>query len=188
MANLTALKKKAHRLLLDYSKAEAEARTPVARALAEVLVEARGHFETAEGETDWRGKTYPYRQWVREVFDEANLRGEDSKRVQSAIRYHVGAALRARLSPEDLEDAGLMPQSPRERSFDRRQQRTAVLNALNAKDVAGGSLLALTALNTIAQRIDADEVAALDENARAVALATVQDLERRLRALRRRLG
>jgi hypothetical protein len=187
MTSLATLKKTALRLLKEYRSAEDEARTPIARRLAETLVEAREHFTDAEGETDWRGRTYPYRQWVREIYDDANLRGEDGKRVQAAIRYHIGAALRARLSDEERERLGLMPQSPRERSGERRATRSAVLNALNSREVAGGALLALTALKAIAQRIDADEVAGLDESAQAVAKATITDLERQLRALKKRL-
>jgi hypothetical protein len=173
---------------LDYSKSEAEARTPITRALADTLVEARSHFADSDGNTDWRGKTYPYRQWVREIFDDANLRGEDSKRVQSAIRYHVGSSLRARLGEEEAERLGLIPQSPRERSGERRQQRSAVLNALSGRDVAGGALLALTAVSAILQRIEAEEVAGLKGSEREVAEATLKDLERRVRALRRALG
>lgn len=185
MANLTALKKRAHRLLLDYAKTEAEARTPITRALAETLVDARAHFQDAEGETDWSGKTYPYRVWVREVFDDAHLTGEEAKRVQSAIRYHVGSVLRDRLDEDERERLGLIPESPRERSQDRRQQRNAVLNALSGRDVAGGALLALTAISAILQRLDADEVAGLRGTEREVAVATLKDLDRRLRALRR---
>lgn len=188
MTTLNALQKRARKLLSDYEVAKDEARTPITRALAETFVEARSHFQNAEGEVDWRGKTYPYRQWVREIFDDANLRGEDSKRVQAAIRYHVGTALRARLSDEDLESLGLISQSPRERSHDRRASRSAVLNALTAKDVAGGSLMALTAINAIVKRVDVEEVRTLDDNARAVALATLVDLERRVRALKRALN
>lgn len=188
MATLATLKKKAHNLLQQYAKTDQGARSPITKALAEVLVEARGHFTTAEGDADWNGRTYAYRRWVREVFDEAHLRGEDSKRLQAAIRYHVGSVLREQLSAEELEDAGLIPQTPKERSTERRQQRAAVLNALSAKDLAGGSLLALTALKAIVDRIDADEIAALDEGARGVALGTITDLEKRLRALKKRLG
>lgn len=188
MTSLPSLKNKAHALLRDYQNAEAEARTPITRSLAKVLVEARSHFTDAEGEADWKGKTYPYRQWVRGVFDEANLRGEESKRVQSAIRYHVGAALRDRLSPEDLEKHGLIPQTPRERSHDRRQARAAMMNALNAREVAGGALLGLTATNAIVGRIDLNEVGGLDEPSRAVALAVIQEIEATLQEVRARLG
>lgn len=188
MTTLTGLKTKAHRLLLDYSKAEAEARTPITRALAETLVEARSHFEDAEGETDWRGKTYPYRRWVREVFDEAHLDVEEGRRVQSAIRYHVGAVLRDRLNEDERERLGLIEQSPRERSQERRQQRVAVLNALSGREVAGGALLALTAVSAILQRIDAGEVAGLRGTEREVAEATLRDLDRRMKALRRSIA
>lgn len=187
MATLTGLQKKAQKLLSNYVDAHDEARTPLARSLADTFVEAREHFDTAEGSTDWKGQTYPYRRWVRDVFDGANLRGEDSKRIQSAIRYHVGSSLRARLSPEQLEDAGLLPESPRERSQGRRRSRSAMLDALNARDVAGGALLAVTAAHTILQRVDAEEVRGLDENARAVAEATLKDVERRVRSLLRAL-
>jgi hypothetical protein len=187
METLPTLKRRARRQLRDYTKAEAEARTPITRGLAATLVDAREHFLDSEGHQDWNGKTYPYRRWVRDVFDESDVDREESKRIQAAIRYHVGSVLRERLSPEQLEDAGLIPQTPRERSTERRQTRTAVLNALNARDVAGGSLMALTALNAIVQRIDAEEVSNLDESTRAVAVATLADLDRRIKVLRRRL-
>lgn len=187
MSTLTALKKTAHKLLLDYSRTEAEARTPLTRELAALLVEARSHFEDAEGDTDWKGKTYPYRQWVREVFDDAHLTGEESKRVQAAIRYHVGAVLRDRLDPEEQERIGLIPQTPRERSSERRQTRSAVLNALNARDVAGGSLMAVTAMHAIAQRVDREDLAALEGSEREVAVATLKDLDRRTKDLLRAL-
>lgn len=187
MTTLATLKKRTHDLLRDYARAELEARTPITRALADVLVEARSHFTDADGETDWKGKTYPYRQWVRSTFDDAGLRGDESKRVQSAIRYHVGTALRKRLSEEDLERFGLQSATPRERSHDRRQQRSAILNVLNAREVAGGALLALTATNSIIARIDLDEIESLDEHGAAVALATIQEIERHLRAAKKRL-
>lgn len=181
------VKNRALDLLKKYGKAEAEARTPITKQLAATIVDARERFQDADGNPDWNGKTYAYRRWLKDVFDEAHMTGEDASRAQAAIRYHVGGVLRARLTPEQLEDAGLLPQSPRERSHDRRQQRTAVLNALNAREVAGGALLALTAMSQIAQRIDGDELAGLSGSERDLAEASLADLERRVKALRRRM-
>lgn len=186
-SSLASLRRTAIRLLSEYRRAKDEARTPLTRQLAETFVEARAHFSDADGRPDWRGKTYPYRVWIREIYDEAGLRGEDANRVQSAIRYHVGAALRARVSDEERAELGIIPQSPRERSHERRASRSAVLSVLNAREVAGGALLALTAVQAIVSRIDPNEVADLDEHAKAVAQATIADLEKRLRAVKKSL-
>lgn len=180
--------REAVRLLKRYLTASKEERTPILRQVAEVLVEARGHFLRDDGSPDWSGRTHPYRTWVREIYGIANVPPDSHATIQSAIRYHAGAVLRERLDEETLQAYGLMPQTPRERSFDRRQTRSALLTALTARDLAGGAMLALSTAFTVLTRVNPDEILALPARERAVAEETLGDLERRIRAIRRRLG
>lgn len=182
---LDEIRRHAKRLLKDYVRTPAEARTPILRQLAEDLVEAREHFLREDGTPDWKGRTYTYRLYVREIYDA--LPRDEATSVQAAVRYHVGAVLRERVSEETLGEYGLSTESPREKSAERRQTRSAVINALSSRDLNGGALLALSAAYTILSRLDAEEVSDLDERGREVAEATLADMERRVKALRRRL-
>lgn len=185
---LAACRREAVRLLKRYGRASEEERTPLLRSIAETLVEARSHFSRADGSPDWKGRTYPYRVWVRDVFTDAGIPREQQPTIQSAVRYHVGAVLRDRLDDETLADYGLIPRSPRERSADRRAGRSALLKALTSRDLAGGSLVALTAASTVLSKIDPADLDDLDGDALAVVEATLADLERLVKRLRRRVA
>ena len=60
----TELHDEAVRLLKQYRLASVEARTPILRDVAGVLVEARQHFLRDDGSPDLLGKTYAYRSYV----------------------------------------------------------------------------------------------------------------------------
>lgn len=180
--------REATRLLKRYLDAPEEERTPLLRALAEILVGIRERFLREDGSPDWNGRTHPYRAWVREVYSGANVPADDRATIQSAIRYHVGAVLRERLDEETLGAYGLLAQTPRERSLGRRQTRSAMLSALTARDVAGGALPALLTALRLLTTVKPDEVANLPASQYAVADETLADLERRVRGLRRRIG
>lgn len=186
--SLTKTRSEVVALLKRYERAADEDRTPLLRTLAERLVDAREHFSRADGSPDWKGRSYPYRVWVRDVFSDAGTAKNMQATVQSAIRYHVGAVLRDRLDEATLADYDLIPKSPKERSADRRQGRTALLQALTSKDLAGGSLMALTAASTVLAKIEPGDLDDLDGHAAEVAEATLADLERRVKALRRRMA
>lgn len=65
------------------------------RAAADVMVEAREHFLTDDGEPDWRGATYAYRMWVGDVYSRSGVTSERAK-VLGAVRYqHRQRAARA---------------------------------------------------------------------------------------------
>lgn len=113
--------------LRAYIHAEEEDRTSLLRRAAETLVDARAVFSTADGEPDWRGRSYAYRRWVREVYDEASLPRDELPAVQAAVRYHVGNVLRDRLSADELEDLGLRAVGPRERSVEKRTRHAQIL-------------------------------------------------------------
>lgn len=186
--DIAEIRRDAVRLLKKYLRAEEGETTPLLRQIAEVLVEARGTFTRDDGSPDWKGRTYPYRAWVREVFSDAGVPREDQATVQSAIRYHVGAVLRDHLSPEDLEDYGLIEKTPRERSADRRQSRSALIQALTSRDLAGGALMAITAAHAVLSKVEPKDLDELDGHTLDAATATLADLERRVKALRRRVA
>lgn len=173
--------------LKKYRRAAPEARTPLLRALAECLVSAREHFEREDGSPDWKGRTYAYRTWVRDVYQDAGIPSDELATVQAAVRYHVGAVLRDRLDEETLSEYGLIERSPRERSQDRRAEKATLLSALSSRDLHGGALLAISTAFHLLQRLEATDLDALDTRERTVVEETLGDLERRVRQLRRRV-
>lgn len=174
--------------LRRYLDAPEEERTPILRSVAETFIGARETFLRPDGTPDWNGRTHAYRAWVREIYGDLNVSKEDRATIQAAIRYHVGAALRKRLDDETLADYGLIQESPRERSKDRRDNRSALLSALTAREVAGGALIALSTAFTVLSKVDPAEIVALPERERAVAEDTLSDLEKRVRSIRRRVA
>ena len=92
---LAALQNSAVVALRAYLQAEdSEDKTKALKQTSSLFVQARAHFFTKEGEPDWMGRTYAYRQWVREVLDTAGVDRADVTSLQSSLRYHSGAALR----------------------------------------------------------------------------------------------
>lgn len=175
------------RLLKRYAKATEEQKTALLRAIAESLVELRALFERPDGSPDWKGRTYAYRAFIRDVYDEAGIARGDQPTVQAAVRYHVGAVLRERLDEETLAEYELIAKSPRERSQDRRGAKSAILSAFTARDMHGGAMLAISAAYTLLSKLNLDDLDGLGAREREVADATLLDLERRVRQLRKRL-
>lgn len=175
-------------LLKRYRKASEEQRTRLLRELAGALVDAREHFQRPDGSPDWKGRSYPYRVFVREAYTDAGIPKDEQPTVQAAVRYHVGAVLRERLDDDTLADYDLIPRSPRERSQDRRESRSALLSALTARDLDGGALLALTTAYTLVARVEPKGLDGLDERTADVVAATLADLARRVNALQDRLA
>lgn len=176
------------RLLKSYIIAEEEQRTSLLRAIAEVLVEIRSNFERPDGSPDWKGRSYAYRAFLRDVYDDAGVPREDQPAIQAAVRYHVGTVLRERLDQETLDQYDLIPKSPRERAQDRRGERSAMLSALSARESHGGSLLALSAAWTLLSKLNLDDLDTLGPREADVADATLIDVERRVRQLRKRIA
>lgn len=134
---LTECRDEIIRLLWNYRRADVDARTPIARALAAQFVEARSHFaRRGDGETDWGGRSYAYRNWVAEVYRQASVEGAEARTAQAAVRYHIGSVLRERLTIEEQRAYGLIEHSPRERSAARRADRAALLRDLTGSGAA----------------------------------------------------
>lgn len=105
----------ATRLLRAVESSEPDLRPGLYRQVANLLIDLRETYSTADGDTDWRGVSYEYRQTVAEVYREAGLPPSEPRHpTKAALRYHVGVALRERLTAADLESAGLHAQSQRD--------------------------------------------------------------------------
>jgi|SRR5690554_1238484 len=173
---LDAIREDAIAALRRSRSTEGEERTETLRTVAALLVEARGHFLTADGTVDWGGRTWACRRFSSEIFAAADL-GENVSSVQAAIRYHVSNLLRERLDPEELEAAGLRKESARTRSVLKREKQAAVLATVgpgpaltSAKEITE----ALATVSTILARIPVDEVRTLAGEDRATVFGSAR--------------
>jgi hypothetical protein len=114
------LQRAATRELRKAVAAEGADRTHHLRATADLLVDLRALHLDAEGAPDWRGKTFAYRDLVNSVYAAAGLPPESGDTTKTALRYHVGNALRERLTPDELDEVGLSALDPRDRQASRR--------------------------------------------------------------------
>ena len=149
-------------LVKDFEIVE-NVRGAVLKRIAGVVVELRKRFRTDDGEIDWRGRTWEYRQAVIEMYRAAGIPSGSQSHLQGSLRYHVGNALRDAASPAELEAAGLKLESPRERQQVTREDEKAkrvVLEAIEARTKA----ISATAVDQRAKRWD-DFFNALDVSA-----------------------
>lgn len=187
MMDTTQARREILSLLKKYRRAPQEQKTVLLRSLAECLVSVRENFLRPDGSPDWKGRSHPYRAFVGDIYSDAGLTGEEAATVQAAVRYHVGIVLRERLDDETLAEYGLISRNPRERSSDRRAEKSALVSALKHREVAGGALLAVSTAFTLLTGLDAKELSRLAPREAAVADETLADVERRVKALRRAL-
>jgi hypothetical protein len=127
-ASLIAAARK--QLVLASTTADKHVRSTALRRLAEILVDLRERCLTPEGEPDWLGKTYAYRQLVGEVYSTANVPLDAINGTQSATRYHVGNVIRERLSDEDRERIGLQEAGPRDRARSAKERAADTLRSV----------------------------------------------------------
>lgn len=185
---LSELHDQAVTLLRKYRRAPEGQKTAILRNLAEVMVSIRSHFSRPDGTPDWKGRSYAYRVFIRQLYEDASYSKDEMHTAQAAVRYHLSAVLRERLDLKTLQEYDLVPYTARERSRDHRASKNATLNALTSRDLHGGALLALTACSTLLNRLEVQSLTELDERALTVAEASLADIERRARALRRRVN
>lgn len=127
MTTVKHLQKQAVEAIRAYN---ADLRPDGLREAAEALVEMRQHFATNDGEVDWRGRSWPYREAVSEVYASVGVPSEDLPSLQSAVRYHVGNVVRERLSASEVKDLGLMAAGPRERTREFRESRASLVKTI----------------------------------------------------------
>jgi|SRR5690606_24557346 len=159
--SLSGLKARAVEALREYRRAEKGETTAALRAAAEALVGTREFFLTREGQPDWKGATYAYRQTVREVMTDAGIPADEVPTVQSAIRYHVSVVLRERLDDETLDALGLRRESARERAVLSRAQRadlTALFRGGDPITDPEDVILAATFARSALSRVDAGKL------------------------------
>jgi hypothetical protein len=142
---------------LQLADRDPQQKTGALRLAAESIVEAREHFFDQDGRPDWAGRTYAYRQWMRETQSRA---GNPPSTLMASVRYHISNVLRERVSAEDLEEAGLHTSSAREKGAVRREERSLRASLLGAGPEitdADDIVDVLRAMETTLQRIRPDE-------------------------------
>ena len=115
-------------LIALYAKID-ESRTDVLRALAKVVVALRTRYRTPQGDTDWRGQSWEYRQAISEMYGNAGVPPDSESNIQAALRYHVGNLVREVAPPVQLEAVGLLPTSPKDRMDTARRTLRALADA-----------------------------------------------------------
>lgn len=186
---LAQIQAKAISLLKTYKQTSEEQRTPVARAVAELLVAARErHTRASDGSPDWGGRSYVYRMFVSDIYKEANFDRDDARTMQNVVAYHAGEMLRTRLSPEELADHGLKPKSPRERNQEMRAMKSAYLGSIaSAREGHGGALVGLAAAHVVLRKVDPSDLTGLDRREAMIAADAIAEMKARLEVLERRL-
>lgn len=129
LEHLTEAQRAAVRALRRYL---IDGKTEDLREVAENFVDAREHFFNKDGSPDWLGRTYAYRRWVRETTTMSNVPASELSTVQAAIRYHAGNVLREKLTADQIDDLGLKPESPRERSVVKRAAQSEILSVFGS--------------------------------------------------------
>jgi hypothetical protein len=146
-------------------------KTRLVRQLADLLIDLRLMFTTPDGQPDYTGRTWEYREAVRDIFSLSGIPRERAITLQALNRYHVGNRLRRRLTPDELETAGLLVDSPHERSTGARHERNALVRAVRGQDedmdpamVLSTTELLLRRLRpSLLERMDETEVADLED-------------------------
>lgn len=153
-----------------------ERRTQLYREIATASVDLREHFIVEEtGEADWSGRSWAYREYIRDRYSEAGYQKDEARPVQTSVRYHVSARVRERLTPEQLEDLGLRADDMTKRMKDTRAVKSALLSTLD-KAAAGDTPdvpRALAAAYLVLQKITPPQVGDLQGAARSQARAVL---------------
>ena len=152
-------------------------RSPEFRRVADILVELRSRYTTPDGTPDWAGNSFAYRQIVADIYSRAGLPADGQSSIKASIRYHVGNALRERISSNELEDAGLIAETPRQRHFVRQNPKTKREAERLASDT-------VASVYTLAQRLaslDKRAIATLTSADRARVAAATRTLQQWLR-------
>lgn len=88
-----------------------------------------------DGAPDLAGRSYAYRQLVSGIYKDAGVTGYSERdRIQSALRYHVGKLLREKYPPDQIVEAGLSPELPRER-IERHRKRPPAASKVAAREL-----------------------------------------------------
>lgn len=150
------------RALRRYHETPEEEHTEIFRDVAACFVALREQYIDTEGAPDWSGRSYAYRQKVGQILDDARVPKDERQRVRAAIAYHVGNVLRTVLSAEELDNLGLRPLSPRDRSAEKREKHSAIMNVFRtgpAISTPAEALHALITARALLSRVPSDALA-----------------------------
>ncbi|GGX26877.1 hypothetical protein [Streptomyces chryseus] len=100
------------------------------RSLAVVLIALRRIHD------DPRGRKHAYRMDAAEIYRSAGIPSKTEGNLQQAVRWHVGNMLREVLTAGELEEHGLLPDSPLERLQTNRKTTAALLTAAKVEHAA----------------------------------------------------
>lgn len=171
------LRKAAAKYLRAALRLEPRFRSPEFRRVADILVELRARSIDADGNPDWAGNSFAYRQVVADIYSAAGLPPNGQTSIKASIRYHVGNALRERVNAEELKDAGLMTETPRQRHFVRQNPK----NQREAERLASDTVASLHTLAKRLNTLDPRAVASLTSADRARVAAATRSLQQWLR-------
>lgn len=115
-------------LAFRYGQGEPE-RTALLRRLAVILVELRSRNATEDGNTDWAGRSGPYREAVARIYEQSRLDPDERATMQAALRYHVGNVLREVAPEDELAELGMMAKRPVDRVKATRERLAALARA-----------------------------------------------------------
>lgn len=154
-------------LIRSWHKIE-ESKTAVLKDLARVIVHLRSRFRTVDGDVDWAGHSWEYRQAAARMYDLADVPPDSVAGVQASIRYHIGNVLREAVQVKELKAVGLLPTSPRERLRVLRERTQALADAgqaLSLPEGTPGRFVASLAAARAAMEAAAEDIPRLPTNA-----------------------
>lgn len=170
--------------LRDAAHTDGPEKATLLRAAADLVVEARSRFFTADNEPDWRGAGWAYRQFIREANFLSGVNPADLPRIQNALRYHVSNALRDRLPADVIERLGLRVESARERSAEKRERYGETLTLFTPGGAAietGEEVIRLAErITAIVGRVDVSAISALGAATRREVVAALENAGARL--------
>ena len=189
MATLHNLADEIADLLRDGTFTTDRGRKTVAyHAAAERILEARENFLGDDGSPDLAGRTFAYREWMKSVYFRAGLGGDQMRKTQAAVAYHVGNVLREMYDEETLEAYGLRAMGPRERSVEKRERMNAVLRSVTGSSSGFADADTLRTLRAAAVLLDKVTGEGLDATARREARSLLTAVEAAAAYARTRIG
>ncbi|MDG4801736.1 hypothetical protein [Micromonospora sp. WMMD980] len=157
-------------------------RTELFRHVADCTFSLREFF-LVDGEPDWSGRSWAYREFLRERYTEAGYSREESQAVQPTIRYHVSVLVRQRLEPEQVRNLGLRTEDVLGRQKEQREARKALLDVARGGGANPDPGRTVAAANLMLQPLDAGTIRSLSEEERGQVRTLLARLARQVAEL-----
>jgi hypothetical protein len=110
-------------------------RTDALRALANVLIDLRESIVPERtGKPDWLGKSYQYKQFVTQIYSEANVFNSEKSRITASVRHHINEQMHRRYTDKQLVKMGLRPETLSTRRAKRRDTIMSEANFVRSQD------------------------------------------------------